>query len=77
MNGIEFLRVLRADPQLKTSVVFVLTTSNSDEDKLAAYCEQVAGYLLKTRAGADFADLVAMLNAYWRIVEPPPEALPC
>ena len=77
MNGIEFLQALRADRELKVSVVFVLTTSDRDEDKLAAYCEQVAGYLLKTRAGADFGDLITMLDAYWRMVELPPEAQLC
>ncbi|CAN5897786.1 response regulator [soil metagenome] len=77
MNGIELLQALRADRELKTSVVFVLTTSSRDEDKLAAYCEQVAGYFLKTRSGADFGDLITMLDAYWRIVEMPPEAQLC
>ena len=77
MNGIEFLQALRADRELKVSVVFVLTTSDRDEDKLAAYCEQVAGYLLKTRAGVNFDDLITMFDAYWRIVELPPEAQLC
>ena len=72
MNGIEFLQTLRQDPKLKNSVVFVLTTSNRDEDKVAAYDTQVAGYLLKDRAGADFFHLIEMLDAYWRIVEFPP-----
>ncbi|MBX3011469.1 MAG: response regulator [Caldilineaceae bacterium] len=73
MNGIEFLQALRQDPQLKSSIVFVLTTSNSDKDKLAAYREQIAGYLLKQRSGVNFADLVNMLEHYWRVVEFPPE----
>ncbi len=73
MNGIEFLQTLRQDGQLKSSIVFVLTTSNSDKDKLAAYQEQIAGYLLKQRSGVNFADLVNMLDFYWRVVEFPPE----
>jgi CheY-like chemotaxis protein len=73
MNGIEFLQTLRQDPQLKNSIVFVLTTSNSDKDKLAAYREQIAGYLLKQRSGINFSDLVSMLDFYWRVVEFPPE----
>jgi CheY-like chemotaxis protein len=73
MNGIEFLQSLRQDVQLKSSIVFVLTTSNSDRDKLAAYREQIAGYLLKQRSGVNFADLVNMLDFYWRVVEFPPE----
>ncbi|MCA9837231.1 MAG: response regulator [Trueperaceae bacterium] len=72
MNGIEFLQTLRKDPDLSSSVVFVLTTSNSDEDKMAAYREHIAGYLLKSRAGADFLQLIEMLDAYWRVVELPP-----
>lgn len=71
MNGIEFLQVLRKDDELKRSIVFVLTTSDRDEDKLAAYNEHIAGYLLKSRAGADFADLILLLGSYWRIVELP------
>lgn len=73
MNGIEFLREIRQDPELKCSVVFVLTTSDSVKDKLAAYNAQVAGYFLKQRTGENFANLVEMLHVYWRIVEFPPE----
>lgn len=73
MNGIEFLQALRQDPQLKNSIVFVLTTSDSDKDKLAAYREQIAGYLLKQRLGIHFTELVMMLDFYWRVVEFPPE----
>lgn len=73
MNGIEFLQTIRKDPELRRSVVFVLTTSARDEDMMAAYDEQIAGYLLKSRAGRDFVELIAMLDAYWRIVEFPNE----
>lgn len=72
MNGIEFLQQLRRDPGLESSIVFVLTTSDSDEDKLAAYDEQIAGYILKTRAGADFNHVISMLDSYWKIIEFPP-----
>ena len=37
MNGLEMLAELRDDPRLTSAVVFVLTTSKSDEDKVAAY----------------------------------------
>ena len=74
MNGIEFLQALRQDPELKQSIVFVLTTSNRDEDIMAAYNEQIAGYLLKARAGKDFIGLISLLDSYWRIGEFPYEA---
>lgn len=71
MNGLEFLEELRSDPVLTQSIVFVLTTSKSDEDILAAYREHVAGYLLKQRMDNDFLQVVSLLNHYWRIVEMP------
>ena len=73
MNGVEFLQALRADPSLKQSIVFVLTTSDRVEDKLAAYNQQVAGYLLKSKVGTDFTELITLLNCYEQTVEFPPE----
>jgi CheY-like chemotaxis protein len=73
MNGIEFLQEVRKDEELKRSIVFVLTTSNNDEDKLAAYNEQVAGYLLKSNAADDFRHIIGLLNSYRSVVEFPPE----
>lgn len=71
MNGLEFLEELRADPELTHSIVFVLTTSKSDEDIIAAYREHVAGYLLKQRMDSDFMQVVGLLDHYWRIIELP------
>lgn len=71
MNGHEFLTELRADPNLHESIVFVLTTSEAEKDRLDAYHHNIAGYLLKSRAGEDFTDVLAMLDHYWRFVEFP------
>ena len=43
MNGLAFLRALRADPRLRRCIVFVLSSSDLDSDKLAAYNYHVAG----------------------------------
>ncbi len=37
MDGITFLQKLRQEPKLHDSIVFVLTTSDDDRDKVAAY----------------------------------------
>lgn len=71
MGGLELMRELRNDPKLSDSVVFVLTTSKSDEDMTAAYRAHVAGYIVKREIGSSFSDLVTMLDAYWQIVELP------
>lgn len=71
MNGIEFLRELRADPHLHATPVVVLTTSNDDRDRIEAYNLNVAGYLLKPVTFVDFVELMAALNKYWSLVELP------
>ena len=71
MNGIEFLRELRADPNLQSTSVVVLTTSNEDRDRIEAYKLNVAGYLLKPVTFPSFVDLMATLNKYWTLVEMP------
>ena len=71
MNGIEFLRALREDDELKATVVIVLTTSNDERDKIEAYNLNVAGYLLKPVTFINFVELMAALNKYWALVELP------
>lgn len=71
MNGIEFLEHVRKDERLSDAVVFVLTTSDADRDKWAAYNNHVAGYILKTEVGDGFVKLISMLEHYWRVVELP------
>lgn len=71
MNGIEFLEELRADPELASTPVVVLTTSNDDQDKLDAFNFNVAGYLLKPVTFNAFCDKMATLDKYWALVEMP------
>lgn len=71
MGGIEFLEALRQDPALDTTVVFVMTTSADEEDRISAYRRHVAGYVLKHHPAKSFLDAVNMLHSFWRIIEFP------
>ncbi len=71
MNGIEFLRALRADAELHLTPVVVLTTSNDERDRIEAYNLNVAGYLLKPVTFSNFCEVMAALNKYWALVELP------
>lgn len=71
MTGHELVAALRADPALRKLVIFMLTTSKMRDDIDHAYDNNVAGYIVKETAGADFIDLIGTLNAYWRLVELP------
>jgi CheY-like chemotaxis protein len=71
MNGIEFLRELRADPELRAIPVVVLTTSDDERDRVEAYHLNVAGYILKPVTLVNFVEAMATLNKYWTLVEMP------
>lgn len=72
MGGLEFLHVIRSDDTLKSLVIIILTTSNDNGDKKAAYDYNVAGYLVKPVIGADFMETIATFKQYWSINELPP-----
>lgn len=69
MNGIEFLKVLRANERLKNISVFVMTTSNEDSDKINAYNFNIAGYILKPLSFEKFITSVGTLNSFWQLCE--------
>ena len=71
MNGLEFLDVIRQDEDLDTSIVFVLTTSDDDEDRVAAYKKHISGYVVKTDVQSSFDQAITMLDHYWRVIEFP------
>ena len=71
MNGLEFLREIRADEKLKNTVGFVLSTSKSPEDIGLAYDLNVAGYIVKSDLKNSLMEALSMLEHYWRIVELP------
>jgi len=71
MGGIEFLDQLRCDEALRSTLVFVMTTSGAEEDRARAYDMNVAGYVLKHRPGQSFLEAISMLEHYWRVIEFP------
>ncbi len=72
MNGIEFLQEIRKDAELADTVVFILTTSDDERDKLSAYDNQVAGYIVKSNdTGQSCVDTLKMLDHAWRVVDLP------
>ncbi|MGF1635062.1 MAG: response regulator [Phycisphaerae bacterium] len=71
MNGTEFLRELRADDNLRSTTVIVLTTSDEERDKFEAYNLNVAGYIVKPVTMPAFVEIMATLNKYWTVSELP------
>ena len=71
MNGIEFLRVVKQDEQLKRIPVVVLTTSEEEQDKVESFNLGVAGYMLKPVDYLQFVEVVRTIDLYWTLSELP------
>ncbi|MDE2118211.1 MAG: response regulator [Betaproteobacteria bacterium] len=71
MNGIEFLRVVKHDAQLKRIPVVVLTTSEEQQDKVNSFDLGVAGYMAKPVDYRQFVEVMRTIDAYWTISEVP------
>lgn len=69
LNGLELLAEIRKDPEISSAVVFVLTTSKAEEDKLVAYKHNIAGYIIKSQVSDGVMRAMDMLHGYWRVVE--------
>ena len=69
MNGQEFLDEVAKDETLGDCTIFVLTTSEFDESKLAQREQIVSGYLIKSNLQDACLSLLESPRSYWRIVE--------
>jgi CheY-like chemotaxis protein len=71
MNGIEFLRIAKADNALRRYPVIVLTTSDEEEDKVNSFNLGVAGYIRKPVEYLKFVEIMRSIDCYWTISEVP------
>jgi len=71
LDGLGLVRAIRGNPSLQRSIIFILTTSDSEIDRLNAYNEHVAGYIVKSNSPDQFLRLARMLEYYIMIVALP------
>ncbi|MEO1030376.1 MAG: response regulator [Bacteroidota bacterium] len=69
INGIEFLKILKADDQLRYIPTIVLTTSSNQRDLLECYKIGIAGYVLKPLKYEDYVSKIEKLLSYWSVNE--------
>ena len=69
MNGIEFLKVVKADETLKGIPIVVLTTSKEDRDVIESFKLSVAGYMLKAVDYKKFVETIRTIDLYWTLSE--------
>ncbi|MBN1270709.1 MAG: response regulator [Candidatus Aminicenantes bacterium] len=73
MNGIEFLKVTKKDPELKMIPIVVLTTSEEEQDRVDSYGLGVAGYILKPVDYRKFVEVINTIDLYWTLCILPPK----
>ena len=64
-DGREVLAEVKADPNLRSIPVVVLTISNADEDILRTYDMGGAGFIVKPTNVSDMVEILKVLNEYW------------
>ncbi len=72
MDGREVLRTLKADDELKSIPVVVLTTSSAGEDVFEAYRLHANSYLVKPANYVQFRELIGAVTSYWGVWNRPP-----
>ncbi|MCY2988943.1 MAG: response regulator [Planctomycetota bacterium] len=65
VDGLEVLKIIKADANLSRIPVVVLTTSNAETDKVKAYDSHASSYLVKPVDFAQFAELIRSFGYYW------------
>ena len=76
LDGLEVLRQIKADRDLKTIPVIILTSSQQSRDVRACYELGANAYVVKPVKFAEFLEAVRQVGNFWtRINEPPPSAV--
>ena len=70
-NGVEFLRIVKADEVLKRTPVVVLTASTEEQDVIETFKLGVAGYIVKPVDYMRFVEAMRTVTLYWTLCEFP------
>ena len=72
MDGLEVLREMRGDPELKTLPVVILTSSREEQDVITSYELGVNAYVVKPIEFSEFIEAVKEIGVFWALINEPP-----
>jgi two-component system response regulator len=76
VDGLEVLRQMRIDAELKHVPVVMLTSSREEQDLIRSYQLGANAYVVKPVDFQQFASSIKQVGFFWAIInEPPPEIL--
>lgn len=72
VSGLEVLKEIKENPDLKTIPVVVLTSSKEESDIISSYQYGVNAYVVKPVEFHGFIDAVRQLGVFWALLNEPP-----
>ena len=75
MNGVEFLKIAKADAGLRRLPVIILTTSKDEWDRFQAFDLSVAGYIVKPADYKSFLEAIRTVQLYWTLSQLPEDMI--
>lgn len=74
VDGLEVLRQIKGDPDLKTIPVVMMTSSRDERDLVNSYNLGVNAYVVKPVRFSDFVEAVKQVGGFWAVVNEVPPA---
>jgi two-component system response regulator len=75
VDGLEVLRQMKADPELRKIPVVVLTSSQEESDLVHSYDMGVNSYIVKPVDFDQFTKAVQLIGFYWLLLNKIPDGL--
>jgi CheY-like chemotaxis protein len=75
VNGLEVLKIIKADEHLKIIPVVVLTSSRETPDLVEFYKHGVNAYVVKPVDFVEFMQAIKQLGIFWAAINEPPPLL--
>jgi len=76
VDGLEVLKQIKSDDELKMVPVVVLTSSKEEKDMVASYRLGVNAYVVKPVDFHEFVNAIKELGVFWAVInEPPPGSI--
>jgi len=74
MDGVEVLKQIKADQQLRVIPIVVLTSSRESRDLEECYKLGVNAYVVKPVRFSEFVEAIKQIGVFWALLnEPPPD----
>lgn len=74
VDGMEVLRQVKADPDLKRIPIVILTSSREEEDLLKSYDLNANAYVIKPVVFTSFIEVIKQLGLFWVLTNERPSS---